>query len=443
VTFPSVRSENSSTQTSNSTSWAITMPATVVAGDLLYLFIARDGTTGAGSISDDTGWSLLAQENASTIASMRIFVKVAVGDESGATYHYAPGASEQGIWRVAAFQDWYGAISGGVEYGGVATGSSNAPNAGSFAPSWGSGKDTRWRTQFAQDDGRGSVNTYPSGWTINQNDDASGGSGGASGGGASLDSTTSPQDAPAWLLNRSDNWVAVTVAIRPSAAVTNSGSFTADAYIKKTLSGTFTADAYIKNTIAGSFTANAYVQKTSSGTFTSDAYISKTTASSFTADAYIFKTIAGSLTADAYISRLGIAGSFTADAYVQITVAGTFTADSEIQGLNPDAPVWVSPLDTATVTETPVLVFTMPSGPSGDYHFQLELDTVNTFDSGNYAAFSTYVSQTGWEYEAGGTVWTPVPSTGVPSTEAGNDVRYTVQSPLAAGTWYRRVRAGF
>jgi hypothetical protein len=218
MTYPSIRSENTGTQVSNSTSWAVVMPATVNAGDLLYLFIARDGTTGAGSISDDTGWSLLVQENASTIASARAFVKVADGDESGATYHYAPGANEQGIWRVAAYQDWYGAISGGVEYGGVATGSGNAPDAGSFAPSWGSGVDTRWRTQFAQDDGRGSVNTYPSGWTINQNDDASGGSGGASGGGASLDSQTSPQNAGAWGCSRSDNWVAFTLAIRPASA---------------------------------------------------------------------------------------------------------------------------------------------------------------------------------------------------------------------------------
>ena len=46
-----------------------------------------------------------------------------------------------------------------------------------------------------------------------------------------------------------------------------------------------------------------------------------------------------------------------------------------------------------------------------------------------------------WEYWDGDS-WEPIPTDGVPNTFVGNEARYTIQDPLAVGTWYRRVRAG-
>ena len=215
MTFPSVRSEVANTQGTNSTSWTIDYPATIAAGDLLLLAIGRDGSTGTGSVSDAGFGAALYDQAASTVARGLIFVKVATGSESG-TFTYAPGASEQGAWRIAAYQNWYGTISGGVEAGGTATGSSNTPDPGSFSPSWGGGSDTRWRAQFAADDGRHTISGFPSGWTINQNGDASNGSGGAALGGASINSTNASENPGTFQSNRSDNWVAWVVAIRPA-----------------------------------------------------------------------------------------------------------------------------------------------------------------------------------------------------------------------------------
>jgi len=227
-------------------------------------------------------------------------------------------------------------------------------------------------------------------------------------------------------------------------ATTVNGSFTANANIKRNaIPGSFTANANVKRVgITQQFTADAFVSVTTANTFTADAAISTQTQGNFTADATILSTIAGNFSADAYVKKT-TEGSFTADSHVTATLVGNFTADAYIQGLAPSNPTWVSPADTATVSATPVLVFEIPSGPAGNYHFHMEIDTANTFDTGNLRSLKTYIDQTGWEYDQTGSGgWVAVPSTGVASTYAGNQARYTVQSPLTTGVWYRRVRAG-
>jgi hypothetical protein len=103
-------------------------------------------------------------------------------------------------------------------------------------------------------------------------------------------------------------------------------------------------------------------------------------------------------------------------------------------------PTWVSPADTASMGSTPVLVLDSEVA-AVPQHFWMELDTVNTFDSGNLRTLRTDISQTGWEYW-NGSAWTAFPATGLPAGSSGNEVRHTVQSALSTATWYRRVRAG-
>lgn len=101
-------------------------------------------------------------------------------------------------------------------------------------------------------------------------------------------------------------------------------------------------------------------------------------------------------------------------------------------------PEWVSPDNHAAVTSTPTLTFTTVSF-TGVAHFHLELDKANTFDGGDYRSIKTNHGVTGWEYWNGGS-WESFPTTGLSDAYSGNDVRYTVQTELSGGTWYRRVR---
>lgn len=103
-------------------------------------------------------------------------------------------------------------------------------------------------------------------------------------------------------------------------------------------------------------------------------------------------------------------------------------------------PVWSSPVNHSEIGAVPTLEFTSASF-SGNAHFNMELDKVDTFDGGNLRSIKTNVSTTGWEYWDGDS-WEAFPSTGLPDTYSGNNVRYTVQSALSEGTWYRRVRQG-
>jgi hypothetical protein len=106
----------------------------------------------------------------------------------------------------------------------------------------------------------------------------------------------------------------------------------------------------------------------------------------------------------------------------------------------PNVPVWTTPADTVSMSTTPDLKFNSPTSASKQ-HFYMQLDTANTFDTGNLRTYDSSVSQTNWTYWDGAS-WTALPSDGLPIAKAGNEVDYTVTSALSAGTWYRRVRAG-
>ena len=103
-------------------------------------------------------------------------------------------------------------------------------------------------------------------------------------------------------------------------------------------------------------------------------------------------------------------------------------------------PAWTTPADTVSMTTTPELKFTSPASAVAQ-HFYLQLDTANTFDSGNLRTLDSSTSQTSWDYWTGA-AWAALPSTGLASGYAGNEIRYTVTSALSSATWYRRVRAG-
>lgn len=120
---------------------------------------------------------------------------------------------------------------------------------------------------------------------------------------------------------------------------------------------------------------------------------------------------------------------------------GTTTGSApEVWTETPTAPIWTTPADTVSMSITPDLKFTSPAS-AVKQHFQLQLDTANTFDTGNLRTHDSSTSQTNWTYWNGST-WVAIPSDGLPIAYAGNEVDYTVTSALSGATWYRRVRAG-
>jgi len=218
--------------------------------------------------------------------------------------------------------------------------------------------------------------------------------------------------------------------VKPAGATVDIGYYYSSSVVGGlvgvTLSGlaALAADAVIVSTQPSSFTANAVISAAAAGTFSADAVISAAATSSFSADAVQFATIAGSFTADAVIPGGG-------------TVSGDFSADAVINSVS--RCIWTTPGDTVNISTTETLAFLMPEAAAGDMHFQIEIDTADDYPSPT--VWTSHSDLTGWEYWDGG-AWQPVPQAGVSNTYCGNEARYTIQSPLSEGTYYRRVRAG-
>jgi hypothetical protein len=185
----------------------------------------------------------------------------------------------------------------------------------------------------------------------------------------------------------------------------------------------FTADAVIRKAQTGSLSADAVVFRAQTGSFSANAVIRVGAAASFTADAVVFASIAGSFTADATITGGAVMGGFTADAVINSV----------------SRCIWTTPGNLVQISSTETLAFYMPEVAAGDMHFQIEIDTADDFPSP--VVWTSHSDLAGWEYWDGDS-WESVPQGGVPNTYCGNEARYTIQTPLSEGTYYRRVRAG-
>lgn len=130
--------------------------------------------------------------------------------------------------------------------------------------------------------------------------------------------------------------------------------------------------------------------------------------------------------------------SHTTNSYLQTSSTPSHTTDAYLE-LVVSQPTWVSPADTASVTTaSEPLVFTIPTSDH-KVHFELEIDTANTFDTVDLITKQTWQDQANWEYHNGST-WVAFPADGVDaSVYAGNNARYTPTS-LSQGTYYRRIR---
>ena len=120
--------------------------------------------------------------------------------------------------------------------------------------------------------------------------------------------------------------------------------------------------------------------------------------------------------------------------------SSTWNGVAAIYDPAPVSPTWTTPADTVSMSTTPELKFNSPAS-AVKQHFYLQLDTANTFNTGNLRTLDSSTDQTNWAYW-NGSAWTALPSDGLPIASSGNEVRYTVTSALSSATWYRRVRAG-
>jgi hypothetical protein len=232
MSFPTVSDTDttSGTVTSNSSSWTLTYPTNIAAGDLLIALLAIDGTPQRSGGSWPAGW--VVAETYSGTSAVELFAgkKEAGGTESG-DFSVTLSASEQGSWLVYRIPTatWSGTVGSdwnttsnvpATMTASEVVGASSTPNPSSLNPSSWDVEDTLWFAVAAADTSRtfSAFPTTPSTFT-NTVSLVSGGSGGASLGWGRLESAAASMDPGTFTISSSDDWGAATIAIRPAAAV--------------------------------------------------------------------------------------------------------------------------------------------------------------------------------------------------------------------------------
>jgi len=221
MAFPTIADADTQNGTvaANSTSWTLTYPTNVVSGDLLLCFLAVDGS----STVTASGWS--AVNGTSAAISLAGLLKIADGTETG-TFVATISGSEQGGWRIFRVTGWFGSgLQGGswvVGNDGVGMGAANAasatstPDPPSCNPAQWDVEDTLWFAVCSLDTSR-TISVYP--YVDRNTADVSGGANGATLGVCTTTSATASLDPGTFTISASDDWIAITVAIRPAAVV--------------------------------------------------------------------------------------------------------------------------------------------------------------------------------------------------------------------------------
>lgn len=208
--FP-VIADTATTSGITGTPASINLPASISAGDMLFLVVQWKTNTSTFSSFSET-W---VQEMDSNVSGRRLmmFSRVADGTEgvtTSMTFSAGPSFCGAICWRVTGCSS--------VEVGTAATGTSTSPNPPSLAPSWGSAK-TLWASYIGAADNRQSLSAYPANYTLSQT---------TTPGRVASDSTgqelwlagyeleTSSEDPAAGTLSGSIAWIAQTIAFQPS-----------------------------------------------------------------------------------------------------------------------------------------------------------------------------------------------------------------------------------
>lgn len=237
MAFPQIADADTKngTVTGNSTSWTLTYPTNIAAGDLLIMLVATDGLN-AGSTAP-SGWEYAIVDQQTSAVTILCGRKLAAGSETG-TFALPLSSSEQGSWRIfrVPAASWSGgslpifAFQGAqVDGDGLsalaAFGASINPNPPSLNPANWATEDTLWIAACAVDTSR-TISVYPSNMPDRRTADVSGGAGGASLGVATAESAAASFDPATFTISNSDDWSALTIAIRPAAggAATNANA---------------------------------------------------------------------------------------------------------------------------------------------------------------------------------------------------------------------------
>lgn len=216
---PPVQSVTTSSFTTNATSHAVAMPATVNAGDLLLMFFTVDSIP---TITTPSGWSIVAPKTTTAGNShcAIVYGKKADGTEGGTTVDVVTDTTEQAVAHVYRVTDWGGTLSTDVVAGTPSVASStNNPNPPSVSWPWGTVDVLVIASEHHSENGDASA--APTNYTNLTVTNTSTGTAGAAVGSAwrAMTGATSPEDPGTFSYSTGAYKIANTVAVKAAQAL--------------------------------------------------------------------------------------------------------------------------------------------------------------------------------------------------------------------------------
>ena len=215
ATSPAIRSSTSSTETADTMSHTVSLPATVESGDTLLVFFVADEVPG---ITFPGGWNLIETTGNGSALILVSYWKEADGTEDGTTISVSTTSSQESAHASYA-------ISGAIDPDTQApqatenTGADNSPDPPSISPTGGS-KDYLFLAIAGIDTtSTNSISAYPSSY-INTGNASSGGGTGVRIGFCTRALTASSEDPGVFTKSSTESWSTQTIAVHPASAAT-------------------------------------------------------------------------------------------------------------------------------------------------------------------------------------------------------------------------------
>lgn len=212
-----------SQQTTNATTSVVTLPASVAAGDMLLALVCED--SGAASNTWNNSFNEILDTAVQSVIVAAAAYKIAAGGETSVTATHTTERSNQIGVRIPA-AEWANDGTAPQISTIVTNAGSAAPDAGAVAPSWHATHGSIFITvAFWDDSAAVTVSAFPSGYTGNQVSNVTATSAGdIAMATRTVTTDVASEDAGAWTLSGSEQWGAVTIAVKGLAL--NSGNVT-------------------------------------------------------------------------------------------------------------------------------------------------------------------------------------------------------------------------
>jgi hypothetical protein len=212
--FPAVASVTASGFPIYANSHAVAMPATVTAGDLLFVLFTNHAYA---TVTTPAGWTLIGTTLNTTVVRTSRYAKRSDGTEGGTTVDFETSVTEPAVAQVFRLTGWFddGVVTDAVA-DAASVGEGLNPDPPALTPSWGVAS-TLWIAAYGAQN-LGQTSGYPAGYTNGRYDESGGVVARTSTASATRESAAASEDPGAFTNNASQPWVGVTIAIRPRAA---------------------------------------------------------------------------------------------------------------------------------------------------------------------------------------------------------------------------------